>query len=253
MGSYSRKKMDAKSIMREAGLIENEVNLYINLLDLGESSASNLAIKCGLHRTHVYDVIENLIKKGFVSYVIRDGAKYYRASPPERVLEFIKEKREHFEELESEMKHVLHTLLEKGNSPRSKESVEVYSGKEGIKTIYNEILRTVKEYYVLGATGKIAEELEFYFPHHEKERIKRKIKVKLLFNSELKGKSITRRDFAEIRYLPPEHKAPVPITMYEDKVAILVWRTPSAILIKERDIAKTYKDYFNFLWQISKD
>lgn len=81
---------------------------------------------------------------------------------------------------------------------------------------------------------------------------KRGIKLKLLFNEELKGKEITKRELAEIRFLPGGYSRPIPTTIYGNRVVILVWKTPAAIVIEDNEIANTYKNYFNLLWKIAK-
>lgn len=112
--------------------------------------------------------------------------------------------------------------------------------------------KQAKEYYVLGATGKIAEIMLFYFPHHEKERIKRKIKLKLLFNEPARGKDIvTKREYAEIQFLPQEYSSPVPITIYNGRIVTLIWTEPLAIVVENKEVTNTYQKYFKLLWKTS--
>lgn len=245
-----------KSALTELGLTDYEVTIYVTLLELGESSASTVAEKTRLNRTHTYDILESLISKGLVSYVIKDNRKYFQATDPHRLLESIKEKEKYLNQQEENIKQLIPRLLSLRPAKeeiKKKTNVEIFHGKEGIKTVYNDILKKAREYYVLGATGKIAEIMQFYFPHHERERIKKKIRLRLLFNESARGKEIAReREYAEIRFLPPEYSSPIPTTIYNNKVVTLVWTEPLAIVVENKEVANTYQKYFNLLWQISR-
>lgn len=243
-----------KSALIDLGLTDYEVTVYLTLLELGESLASKVAEKTRLNRTHTYDILESLITRGLVSYVIKNNRKYFKATHPNRLLESIKEKEKYLKQQEENIKQLIPQLLSLKQPTEEKTKVEIFHGKEGIKTVYNDILRKAKEYYVLGATGKIAEIMQFYFPHHEKERIKKKIKLKLLFNESARGKDLTsKREYAEIRFLPQEYSSPIPTIICNNKIVTLIWTEPLAIIVENKEVAATYQKYFDLLWEISKE
>jgi len=243
-----------KMALTGLGLTNHEITVYLALLEINESSASKLAEKIRLNRTHTYDILESLISRGFVSYIIKNNRKYFKATHPNRLLESIKEKEKDLKQQEENIKQLIPQLLSLRQPTEEKTKVEIFHGKEGIKTVYNDILKKVKEYYVLGATGRIAEIMQFYFPHHEKERIKKRIKLKLLFNESARTKDIaTKREYAEIRFLPPEYFSPVPTTIYNNRVITLIWAEPLAIVVDNKEVASTYRKYFDLLWKISKE
>ena len=78
-----------EDLLIHTGLSIREVKTYTTLRTQGELMASELAKKTGLIRTNVYDVLNSLIKKGIVAYVIRNGKKYFRAAEPEKLLYYI--------------------------------------------------------------------------------------------------------------------------------------------------------------------
>lgn len=242
-----------RSKLTGLGLSEHEISLYLTLLEWSESLASDLAEKVGLNRTHTYDILESLINKGLASYIIKDNSRYFLATNPNRLLDNIKEKEKALQQQQEKIKQLIPALLNLKRPKEEKTKAEIFCGKEGVKMVYNDILKEAKEYHVLGATGKIAEIMQFYFPQHEKERIKKKIKLKLLFNESVKNKGIaTKRKYAEIRFLPYEYFSPIPIVVYNNKIVTLIWTEPLAIIVKNREVAETYRKYFNLLWKISK-
>jgi hypothetical protein len=56
----------------------------------------------------------------------------------------------------------------------------------------------------------------------------------------------------KIKYLSKEYDGNVSVNIYGDKVAILMWSEPMAILIENKEIAKIFRSYFNALWEMHK-
>ncbi|MEK6937840.1 MAG: hypothetical protein AABX04_02230, partial [Nanoarchaeota archaeon] len=57
----------------------------------------------------------------------------------------------------------------------------------------------------------------------------------------------------EYRYVDKEVKSNVVTNIYGDKIAIIVWsENPEAIIIENAEAAKSYKNYFEFMWKYSK-
>ena len=54
-------------ILKQLGLIDNEIKVYLLLLRRGPSLASDVAEETNLHRTHAYDILKSLIEKSIVS------------------------------------------------------------------------------------------------------------------------------------------------------------------------------------------
>ena len=59
------------SLLREIGLTDNEIRIYIELLKQGEALASELANRTKVNRTLTYQILNKLIEWGLISYVIK--------------------------------------------------------------------------------------------------------------------------------------------------------------------------------------
>ena len=55
--------MKAEEALKEFGLNDREVKVYLALLKIGTSSVHSIAEKTGIIRTTVYDIIKSLIEK----------------------------------------------------------------------------------------------------------------------------------------------------------------------------------------------
>src|SRR3989338_5425843 len=72
-------------VLQDIGLTKNQADIYLLLLKLGVVSVSKLAKHTRLHRSNLYDVLENLQKKGLVNSSNEEGVRFYRPSPPQRI------------------------------------------------------------------------------------------------------------------------------------------------------------------------
>jgi len=235
--------MDLK-IVEQLGLTKIEADVYWALLQLGPSLATAVSRKAGTHRRSVYDALDRLIEKGLVSYIISNNKRLYQASNPEKLLDFVREKEEMLGE-------VLPELKAQYDFSKEKEETNFYKGKEGIKYIFEDMIKENDEVFVIGANTGAGEIIKYYFPKYDKKRVEEKIKAKLLF--EESAKPVKGIPLADIKYLPKGYGGNAAINIYKDKVAIILWsEKPIAILIKNNEIAKSYKAYFSLLWQMGK-
>lgn len=222
---------------------KGEIEVYITLLKLGSSTVSRIAQETGLHRTNIYDTLEKLKERGIVSYVICDNTKYFSASPPDTIIDYLKE-------LEQEVQSILPELKGYIMLPRSESIVEIYKGKEGLKTVLNDILRTRKDYVVFEDEGIIHNVLPQFYSQFNKKMNKAGIRVKILTKD---VKKIATRSLMNIRELPKFIAFPSATAVYDNKVAIFVWDEPyHAIMIKSMQVANNYRTFFKALWKQAK-
>jgi len=227
--------------LKEAGLTENESWVYLALLDLGPSLAGQISRKTGLHRRTVYDITEMLIKKGLVGYILKNNRRIFQASNPRRIMDSIKEKQEILSPL-------IDILEEKYSTTKEKEETNFYKGKEGLKNVFEDQLNS-KEILILGASIKAYEILQFYFKWYDKTRKQKKIKARII----AQDRKIKKIPLSEIRYLPEKYSNPVSVNIYSDKTAIILWASkPLAIVIRNKEIAESYRNYFALLWKIAR-
>lgn len=236
--------MDNK-ILQKLGLTESESKVYLALLELGPSLAGAISGKTGIHRRNVYDITERLIQKGLIGYIVKNNRRLFEASPPSKFLDDLKEKQR---ELEENLPN-LNLLYAK---TKEKQETNFYKGIEGLKTVFQDQLEAEgkdKEILILGASESAFEVLPFYFKWYDKDRVEKKIKTRIIASDKLSKKI----PLAEIKYLPQKYANPLAINIYRDKVAIIFWKkSPIAIVIKEKEIADSYRQYFELIWKSAK-
>lgn len=245
--------MEEKSL-EQIGLSPNEIKVYLALLDLGSCQAGKICEKAEIHRRATYDALNRLIKKGLASFVIQNNVKYYEAIDPEKLKDILSEKEKALEKERGDLDNVLHILLSKYNSNKSSLEASIYRGKDGLKTIMELILKERKDWLSIGSTGKGPEVLPYYLIHWHKRRIKDKVWLKSLVVNDKegikRGKEFLEIGLAKVKVLPKNIQSPQTIWIFGNKVAIILVsiEQPVIFLINNKEIAKSFRDYFNLLW-----
>jgi len=243
--------------LRRIGLLDNEIKIYLTLLKMGSALASELAEKTDFHRVYVYDVLKSLTNKGLVTYVIKNNKKYFDVISPNKILDLLKEKEDEIKKQEQEIQKILPQLLLLHKPRKNRPIVEVYEGKEGMKTIFNDILRTKKEWLTIGGTGHVPKVLPYFIPGWHLKRKKAKIKARAIFydtkNGRKRGKEFLNIGLAEVKHMPKEYVLPATIYLWENKTAIVLIseEKPYGILIESKEITKSFKAYFELVWRMS--
>jgi len=235
------------------GLSEKEAKVYLACLELDDSVASEIAIKSNLPRTLVYDILERLIDLGLISYSIRDNKKFFRASDPEELLRILHEKEEAVKKALPTLKH-----LQKMKGVK-RPKVEVYEGKEGMKAVMNDILRSgVNEFLSYGSSRSSFEVIPAFMEEWHKERIKRRVVMKIIYNNtkEAREKIIGRTEslkYVKYKFMPITLESPTATIIYGNKVVQQSWtKEPFAVIIENEEMAKNQKRYFEELWKMAK-
>ena len=242
--------------MENIGLKEKEIKVYIALLKEGSSLANQLAKKTNILRSSIYDYLDILLEKGFVSYAIKSGKKYFQAVAPQKILDDFGERKKKEEEI---LKKIVPKLTQMQNTFGKKTFVEIFESKEGMKTVFSRILKEKpKELLVFGSSGVGYKLLPYFLEHWHNERIKKKIKMKIIYNAKSEAQKRIKEGpslkFSEVKFLSEEHVSITGTLIYNNKVLLTIWNkeSPLAISIESEDINESYRDNFNLLWKIAK-
>ncbi|NQU98565.1 hypothetical protein HQ533_03790 [Candidatus Woesearchaeota archaeon] len=238
------------TILEKIGLSKNESDVYLLLLELGTSLASELAEKSKISRPHVYDILAKLVDKGLAGYVIKNEKRYYRAANPSKLVDFLKEK-------EIKLQEMLPELLKLAKPKTKKPTVELYEGKEGLKTILNDVVKTKPSEFLDFTSGLTTTVLPYYMNPWQKDRIKANIKARFLFDNtnigKKRGYEVAKLSKTQVKYMPKDLISPAHIYTYGNKVAVTLWSKefPFGILIENEEIAMKFKGFFEWFWKLS--
>jgi len=236
------------------GLAKNEIKVYLELIILGSVPAGEIIKRTGLHRAAVYDLLDILIEKGLVSKIVKSNKTYFEAQNPSCLIEYLGSKRESFAQQEETLKKIIPSLetIRKINFSENKGAV--YEGKNGLKVIFEDILKEKKLWSVWGATGRFKQLFPIYFTQFHKRREQSKIHLNIIYQDSLRSEN--RGDelkYRTIRYLSKEHITPSTIYLYGNRVAIILWTPePLAFMISSEQVSESYHTFFKLLWEQAK-
>jgi len=243
------------SFLKEAGLSDGEVKVYGAVLEIGRSSLNNIHEKTGIERRNIYDILNKLIEKGLVSYILEAGVRHYQATHPTKVLEYIDSKKKDIERVSKEIEPKISELVKVFNSTKSPIGAEVYRGNEAIKALLEESLGYKDAYWIGGNKG-----LDHYFPiwwkHFDSRRIKKGVRWHDLadYGLFLSGYAKVGHDakrLYEVRHMPKDLASPMVIFVFGNKVAQILWSSQSfAFVMESQEIKESFMRYFWHFWEI---
>lgn len=241
--------MEIKPILIEIGLAENQATIYLTLLKIGSSSAGEITKKCDINRTNVYDALERLIEKGIVSFIIKDHKKYFEARNPENLKIFLDTQEKNIQEKKQKLKQIFPKINKLKETNKKPQQATIFKGKKALKSIAEDVLKQKQELLVLGAEGKFKDIFDHYFDQWHLKRKKAKIKIKIVYNKNLKRNF----PYSEIKINKNLEDIPSTTWIYADKIVIIVWdESPVATLIKSKEVSNSYREFFKTIWKNSK-
>jgi sugar-specific transcriptional regulator TrmB len=244
-------------VLKNIGLTSSEAKVYEALLEIGKSSASDILTRANLNSGRIYEILTALEHKGLVSSVKEGKTKYFQASPPDRVLDYLNQKIDTISAQKNDFEKVLPELRKKYSYNKKETSIEVFLGVKGQKTAYDILLSEAnkdKELIILGIAEKSKyskEVLDLLKFHVYKRRKELKLKIRKIADPKGRNEKMYTADNSEIRYLP--YTSTTALEVLGEITMILLYTEPIiTIIIKDKNVAADYKKQLEFLWKIAK-
>lgn len=250
------------------GLDDKEISVYLSLISLGPSPVRLIAKKGKINRGTTYDILKSLVKLGLVSYYKQygkeDKRQYFVAEPPQKLLDAIENKKRNLETLKLHINKSLPELESLYEKSGAKPVAKYYEGREGIKTILQDVLSTMKNalqpplnlrggkgelsktYYVY-SSADIRDYLYKVYPDFNQDRIAARIANRVIAFG--KGGELAGLD--ERKWMDRQHSSPTYILIYGSKVAMIsvtASKEPIGVVIEDQALYQTQKMIFEFNW-----
>jgi sugar-specific transcriptional regulator TrmB len=245
--------METKQL-EELGLTRNEALIYVFLLKNGETTTGKVIKETQIVNSQVYETLNSLIARGLVSYNVQKDGKHFKAEDPGKFLELEEQRKKKVIEF-------IPNLMKLKNSSGSETNTAVYEGYDGFKTAFKKIIDDCpsgKEILILGFSDKMykIESLKLFLSNMNLKSAKKKQKLKIILDKDSRnslGKDRENEKNSEVRYMPRGYVSPAALDIFGDYVYMFLWEEkPFVFMIKNKQIAESFKVYFNFLWKIAK-
>ena len=209
---------DVIHILQAVGLDAKQSQLYIAGLQLGTAPASEYAKAAGINRITAYNVLEELVHRGYFTVVRKVRAKWYAPVAPEFVA---LEARKNAEALE----RVLPELRSLQGAKYRKPRVRFFEGWEGVRHVYEDTLTASSELLNFANSAVVRTFWPKYDEEYVEQRVKRGIRLRGIAPDDATGRRVHGEDrerLREIRLVPAaEFDFKNEIKIYDHKVAII--------------------------------
>ncbi|OGX32324.1 MAG: hypothetical protein A2787_10225 [Omnitrophica WOR_2 bacterium RIFCSPHIGHO2_01_FULL_48_9] len=233
----------------DLGLTRNEVLIYLANLKLGSSRVEEISRKAGILRTTAYDVLDSMVRKGFSASVIKSGVRYYSVTEPRQIIGLLDEKKKKVEEIMEDLEGMKKSVI-------AKPKMQMFEGKDGLKSVYSDILSTGKDLMGYGNAELSMKVLTYFLPTFIKGRVKIGMRSRLIVERSETGIEFKKTDKSqkrETRFLDSTKSMETIFYIYGDKVAILTFvsKEPIAIIIENKEIADSQRILFENMWKMA--
>lgn len=249
-----------EEILKRLGFTDTEIKLYLTGLQLGSSTATELAKAAGIKRTTTHSALLSMEEKGLVGGHEQAGKKLYTMEAPQvlerRYVEAIDAlKGEHLDFLNA--LPLFDAFTKTGAQPTE---VSSFSGKEGVKSAVDAALYCSSRHWKIIAPKRnyFSEGGTEYGDYFIKIRRQRQIKARSLWErSFIKGRTFseTAFTFRDPRLIPKhlEGKFKSTLILFDESVLFInSAKEDTAVLIRSKEINDTMSVFFEGLWALSK-
>lgn len=245
-------------ILESAGLDVQESKVYTTLLEQGALTILQLSERSGLKRTNLYNILPSLEKKSLVVQINKGtSAKYFPKSPRE-IQKLLDIKETNINVAKSIFDIMSTELISKYSLVSHKPVITYLEGLGGLKKLYEDILDTKEDLFLLRSTyDDKREDVDKLVTTQVTAQAKRGIHAKVIGPAEKDAKELyTKYDkirLVEERFITKfPFNIPAQIIIYGNKTAIATIRQNIIItLIDNSEITQTFRVLFDFIWEYS--
>ncbi len=240
--------------LEEIGLTKGETKVYLSLLHLGQTTTGPIIAESKISSSKVYEIIEKLMRKGLVSSVTKNKIKYFQATSPSKIKDYISIQEQKFLAQKEELEIHLPKLMRSYVEHHIKQNVELFIGTPAIKAMLWDIIEDSKKgesYFFFGGSGeKYEEAIEKLYINYAIYRHEKGLEVRGIAHESYKEILRNNKNYS-IRFT--NFPTPSNISIFKDKVIIISWSdNPIGILITSESIANQFRAFFDNIWNLAK-
>ncbi len=236
------------------GLKERELDIYLSILNLGNSTITDISRKTNIKRTTIYEYIENLLTKGLIYKTANKKRIFYCAENPKKITQILDREKKEIEQKKDRVEKIIPELESLFSASFRKPSVSFYEGKDGLKKVYQQILNTHKNIYSIFSPENF---FKLFSPEENHSLL-----MMLYDNGGMLYSLVERtsnpieglsnenyKKFIKSKTLPEGFKYETDLLVIDDTVALISFKNMIGIIIKDKAIAQLQKSFINLIWK----
>lgn len=243
------------SLLESLGLTHNETLAYLTLSKIGSAKTGKLLKESGLNTGKIYEILESLKRKGLVSETEIDNVKHFSAAPPEKLLDYIKRKKDALEQEEKTALTLIPQIEQIRQFKLEPSRVVVYTGFHGFSTAVFEATRTLKkgeEVLAMGVRSSKGDNFNRVWTKWANETLPKNHERVIFSEKGTFYEFKIHSPYSKIRLL--ESNTPTAIVIFGDHtVLILQYSEPiKVVFINDDLVAATFISLFEQLWSVAE-
>lgn len=235
------------SLLKKLGLGEKESAIYVDLLENGTSSITDIVERTGLHRPEVYRFLPLLQERGFVSHLLRAKRRFFVAESPENIRQLL-------DSLEKDVDSLLPDLIGMHARSEKRPNVKFLEGRKAITYVFSDIVNTLSKgdvFYRVSAERDVNRANGYLPSDYREKRDKKQLERYVIMSAGQSAEKKPRME-RELVTIPPEYDEfadDVQMIVYGNKVAFIEFNTEASIIIENAFIAEFQKKLFKLLYR----
>jgi len=241
-----------QSTLQELGLTNGEISTYSALVELGSVTVGPIIDMAHISSSKVYIILEKLIQKGLVTYIIKEKTKYFQAAAPSSLMEYLEEKEKKLDKTKKNLKETI-LKLEKKQKTKTTDEAKIYRGYNGLKTAWSEAIKKIPdkgEYYFFSIGYGEDPYLKRFFKQLSMELKKRKIKIRGIAN--IKERKLYNQYYKKLGYDMRYTTLSLPsdMTVAGDSILTFVWdkKEPVVYVLQSKILFNSYLNFLKEMW-----
>lgn len=238
-----------KKFLISLGVGKNESEVYAALANHGTSSVLEISKKTNLHRSNIYDSLNELIRRGLVFKEGDSKTQRFTARELETFMHYLKQKELELDDLIKEYRTTV-------DQKKDTATIKMTKGMFAVREMLEETLKSNRKILAYGIPRDAPDRFGPILKDFHRERIKKKILMMHIYNSDAedRAKMLNKMNYTQARILPHKFDSNTTTTINGDKIYIIFWdKEPTVVQINGENAANPYKNYFEILWARAKE
>lgn len=241
-----------EEFLKNLGLSDKEILLYLASLQYGSSLASVIARKTGIARSTVNFVFDELVQKGLASKDIKNGSVYFSALSPEFLENLLLGKMAAVKKSMADFKEILPALCNVRSKHSNVPKIQYFEGVEGLCRMLDDFCAVDQTVLYISGHNMMSQKIrEYVYAVYLPISNKHENKNKIILNDGTKAreyKNLAAKAYDEFIFIDPE-KFPLTLTtaIYGDKVAFWSYdpEDMTGVIIENTLIAENMRTMYN--------
>ena len=256
LSSFNKPTM-IENVLKNIGLNEKEIDVYLMNLELGSQPASTIARRVKIPRNTTRFILDKLVDKGVIEKTKRANTQLYSPEEPKNLINLLESQRVDMnagiDEKISQLNSVMAELESRFRPASTKPRVTFYEGDDGLKKVYEDTLKSGEDLRSFASFDVMHGVLPDYFKTYYQRRVKNKLRIRSVHpDSELAREKTEndRREMRDSRLIPKSMYDFTPeIQIYDNKISITSLKEKLGIIIESHEIYQAMSVIFELAWK----